>query len=242
MNAGSARRAIVRPPHRHRAARALLPRLRSHLTLPPARPTEVPDSGEAPPTRGGRHDGGFTLAEVTVSIMLISIVLAAVTSYFVSALGTVRLQSGRQSAIQLATDGLDRARTIESSSLVTGRDQQSVDAQWAAPVAGVDLSGTQEVFDTTAAGGAGASAALPTTATSVTVDGVTYRRYWYLGKCWQPAGTGNCTRTSSYAEMYRVIVAVTWSERGCPGNLCVYLASTLISDKYPDPVFNVNGG
>lgn len=188
-----------------------------------------------------RDDRGFALAEVVVSIMLIGIVLTAATNFFVSTTGTVRLQSGRQSAVQLATDALDTALVLEPATLTTGRDQQSVNAQWAAPVAGVDLSSTQKVYDGAASPGAGASAALPTTAKSVLVNGTTFQRYWYLGKCWQPQGTGDCTTAANYAEMYRVIVAITWTDRKCPGQLCVYVLSTLISGKFPDPLFNVNG-
>jgi len=182
------------------------------------------------------------MAEVVVSFMMITIVLTALTSFVVSTMGAVRLQNGRQGAVQLATDALDRVRTLEPASLVTGRDQQSVNTQWATPVTGVDLSGTQKVYDTTAAAGAGASAAVPTTSRSQVVGGIAYQRSWYLGKCWQPKGTGDCIATAGYAEMYRVVVAVTWTERGCSGQSCAYLASTLISSKYPDPLFNVNGG
>ena len=192
---------------------------------------------------GGRRgpDSGFTLVEVIVSVMLISIVLAALTAFFVSATRVTRLQGGRQTAVQLATESMERARKLEPASLPGGRDLQSVNTQWASPVAGVDLSGMQKVYDSAAASGAGASAALPTVREPVTLDGVTYGQYWYLGKCWQPKGGGDCTTSAAYAEMYRVIVAVTWADTTCGGG-CVYLTSTLFSSKYPDPLFNVNGG
>lgn len=186
-------------------------------------------------------DSGFTLVEVIVSILLISIVLSALTTFFVSTTGVTRLQGGRQAAVQLATEAMERARKIDPAALPTGRDQQSVTTQWNSPVAGVDLTGMQKVYDSTAANGAGATAALPTAVQSVTLDSVTYQESWYLGQCWQPKGGGDCTATSGYAAMYRVIVAVAWSDATCTGG-CVYLDSTLISSKYPDPLLNVNGG
>ena len=192
--------------------------------------------------RGRRGaDRGFSLVEVIVSVMLISIVLAALTSFFVSTMGVTRVQGGRQTGVQVATETADRVRKLEPASLVDGRDLQSVNTQWAAPVAGVDLSGMQKVYDSSAAIGAGASATLPTTYQAITLDGVTYKQYWYVGKCWQPKGGGDCSTSSSYAAMYRVIIAVTWSDSTCIGG-CVYLTSTLVSSKFPDPLFNVNGG
>ena len=185
-------------------------------------------------------DDGFGLVEAIVSIMLISIVLAALTTFFVSSMRVIRVQGGRQTAVQLATEAVERVRALEPATLVSGRDQQSVDAQFASPVAGVDLHDTQKVHDAHAASGAGASATLPTTYRTVTLDGVAYKQYWYLGKCWQPKGGGACTATSGYAALYRVIVAVTWTEAACTGG-CVYLTSTLISSKYPDPLFHVSG-
>jgi prepilin-type N-terminal cleavage/methylation domain-containing protein len=191
--------------------------------------------------QGQCADRGFAMTEVIVAILLITIVLTAVTTFFVSTTSTVRRQGGAQTAVQLAAEALDKVRMLEPVSLVTGRDQQSVNAQWSAPVAGADLADTQKVYDAAASAGAGASAALPTTAQSVVVDGVTYQRHWYLGKCWQPKGTGDCTASATYAEMYRIVVAVTWPDSTCPGHRCAYLVATLISSKFPDPLFNVNG-
>jgi len=185
-------------------------------------------------------DDGFGLVEVIVSIMLISMVLTSLTAYFVAAMRGTRLQGGQQTAVQLAAEAVEQARRLEPAALLTGRDQQSVTTQWTAPVAGVDLSGTQKAYDGSAASGAGASATLPTTYRAVTLDGVSYRQYWYVGGCWQPKGGGACTATSGYAAMYRVIVAVTWPDAGCPGD-CHYVTSTLVSSKFPDPLFNVNG-
>ena len=187
-----------------------------------------------------RADDGFTLVEVIVSIMVVGIVMGALTAFFVSGMSLTRMQGGRQVAVQLAVDAVERARKLEPASLLRGRDQQSVDTQWANPIAGVDLSGLRKVYDPAAASGAGASATLPTSHHTVTLDGVSYRQNWYVGACWQPQGGGACSTGSHYAEMYRVIVAVTWTDHNCAATGCVYVTATLISSKYPDPLFNVN--
>lgn len=189
----------------------------------------------------GRSDGGFTLVEVVVSIALVTIVMGALTAYFISVMSLTREQGGRQTAVQLAVDAVERVRKLEPAALVRGRDAQSVDAQWAAPVAGVDLADMARVHDAAAVAGAGATATLPTGYRTVTLDGVDYRQYWYLGQCWQPKGGGTCSTASNYAQMYRLVVAVTWPDRTCTGNRCGYVTSTLISGKHPDPLFNVNG-
>lgn len=188
-----------------------------------------------------RSDGGFTLAEVIVSIGLISVVMGALTTFFVSSLSAVRVQGSRQVAVQLAADGVERVRRLDPTAVIAGRDSQSVNAQWANPVPGVDLSGMQKVHDGEARNGAGASATLSTTYETVTVNGIPYRRYWYAGLCWQPRGGGDCTAVEGYAQMYRVIVAVTWTDHECAATGCRYVTSTLISSKFPDPLYNVNG-
>jgi prepilin-type N-terminal cleavage/methylation domain-containing protein len=187
-------------------------------------------------------DAGFTLVEMIVSITVISIVMAALAAFFVSSMRLTRMQGDRQTAIQLAADAMERAHKLEPAALPSGRDEVSVGTQWAHPVDGVDLSGMQQVSDPSAAIGAGASAPLRTTYEAVTLGAITYRRYWYLGTCWQPKDGGACSAAAGYAEMYRLVVAVTWTDNTCAEAGCRYVTSTLISAKFPDPLFNVNEG
>ena len=130
--------------------------------------------------RGWRRapdERGFTLVEVVVSITLTSIVLGALSSFFASTIRLTHLQEGRQTAVAVATEAMEAVRKLEPASLVIGRDQQSVDTQWANPVAGVSLSGMQKVYDASASSGTGGSANLPTTSQTVTLDGVAYQKY-----------------------------------------------------------------
>jgi prepilin-type N-terminal cleavage/methylation domain-containing protein len=195
-------------------------------------------------TRGRGPDAGFTLVEVLVAITLVAIVMTALTTFFVGAVSATSRQSGRQVATQLADDAAERVRSLKGSGLATGRDRASTDAQWGAPVAGVAayLTDMGKTWDPAAAFPAGATAPLPTTARPVTLNGLTYGQNWYLGTCWQPAGGGDCgTATGAgYVPFFRVVVAVTWSERHCPGGTCSYVTSTLVSSTSGEPVFNPN--
>ncbi|MDI6097330.1 putative Ig domain-containing protein [Actinoplanes sp. NEAU-A12] len=95
---------------------------------------------------------------------------------------------------------------------------------------------------------AGATAGLPTAPVDVLLGGVTYRQNWYLGICRQQLGSsGPCVSPDgpdpsparADVPFLRVVVAVTWPGRTCPGNVCTYVTSTLTSIT-EDPVFNLN--
>jgi hypothetical protein len=78
--------------------------------------------------------------------------------------------------------------------------------------------------------------------TPVKLNGVAYLRHWYLGRCWQSTVTGVCGETAATGTVpfFRVVVAVTWSERRCPGGACSYITATLVSAQPDDAVFNIN--
>lgn len=62
--------------------------------------------------RGQRADGGFVLLEAIVSIALITIMMTALTTLFVSAMKVTNHQRLSQSAVRLATDSIDNARGL----------------------------------------------------------------------------------------------------------------------------------
>jgi prepilin-type N-terminal cleavage/methylation domain-containing protein len=63
-------------------------------------------------TRREPADAGFTLVEVLASLAVISVVLAATTTFFIRAMSTIHLQGVRQAAIQVASDGMEQLRAV----------------------------------------------------------------------------------------------------------------------------------
>jgi type II secretory pathway pseudopilin PulG len=193
-----------------------------------------------------RPDRGFLLLEAAVAMAIIMIVMTAVTSFFVVTVRINREQQNAQVAAQVAGSGMALVYSVRGSAVITGRDAASSTAQWNALTSGVTpyLSGTVEAWDAAAATGSGPTATLPTTPQDTTVRGVTFHVSWYIGSCWQPAAGGTCaqTVTAGAVPMYRIVVAVTWTEAGCASSLCTYAHSVLISNANTDPVFNPGGG
>jgi prepilin-type N-terminal cleavage/methylation domain-containing protein len=189
------------------------------------------------------HDeAGFTLLETVVSISVISIVIAALGSFFVTTTRALRHQAATQTAAEIATHAISTVRSMRGAAIVSGRDRASTDAQWdnPAPGAAAYLADSARVWDEQAAAGAGATAAVPTAYQTVTLNRMDYRQYWYIGQCWQPAAGGDCGSTAAPVAMFRVVVAVTWPDHHCDGGTCGYVTSTLISSASDDPVFKIN--
>jgi prepilin-type N-terminal cleavage/methylation domain-containing protein len=196
-----------------------------------------------------RVDGGFTLVEVIVSLVLLAMVAVAVLGLFVGGMKDVAGLDRRQIAVAFAGQTMELVRTVSAvrdssgnSTLTAGRTHAAVDAQWTA-AAGADLSQTDEAWDTTATGSATPSVPLTSTRT---VGGVTFTSTNLVGTCWRPAAGGTCVRAASKVAssvlMYRVIVSVTWSEgagTSCSASTCSYALASLV-DPGSDPEFNVN--
>jgi prepilin-type N-terminal cleavage/methylation domain-containing protein len=196
-------------------------------------------------------DAGFTMVEMIVALVIIGIVMTALGSFFVTTVSATARQGTSQSAVQLADDGVEQARALQGVSVVNGRDCASSTTQWGSPVTGVAPYETDMTMacDSAAANGAGATASLPTTGKTTTVNGLTYTQNWYVGSCWQPIGGGACNTLATapnpvndpksvYASFYRVVVAVTWSDSVCKDSQCVFIAATLISNGQYEPLFN----
>ncbi|MFC4068226.1 Ig domain-containing protein [Actinoplanes subglobosus] len=204
---------------------------------------------------GTASDTGFTLVETVVAIMVVMVVTASLTGLFITTSRLAHLHGDKQTAIQLADDAMERVHALKVAAVLTGRDQKSVQAQWANPLSDVhamlDSAVTDLAYDDDAADGAGATAAVPTAPLERTLNGLTYRQYFYIGTCVRPsAASSECVAASVAANagksavipFYRVIVAVTWPGRLCTGNVCTYVSSSLIGSKTEEPVFNTNAG
>ncbi len=208
----------------------------------------------------GTGDGGFTLIETVVSLALIGTVMAALVPFLTGGLRSAHTQRDRQVAVQLANGAMERVRALARAGLLEGRSRPAVLGQWAQAPEAVRTAYASAMLcdwdrklssepaaacDSTATADAtapGVQAPLPTTPVEATVAGVRYLQNWYVGRCWQPAGANApCGSSAGGVEslLYmRVIVAVTWSHRDCPGAACVYRTTTLVSQA-ADPVFNL---
>ena len=219
------------------------------------------------PSAVGCDDDGFTIIEVLVSIAVISITMLSLGPLFVISMRVNHQQSDRQSAIQAADDAMERARALQVSAMLTGRDldsttQQAVTApdQVKALLVGDQNNGAglaapgqakqYLAYDKEATTDLGKTAILPTVPNPIKLSGVEYRQSWYIGKCGRPtpAEDGqpeNASRAcvagqtgSGYTPMYRVVVAVGWAGRFCPTE-CVYVSSSLISSTTQEPMFSI---
>lgn len=187
-------------------------------------------------------EAGYSLIELMVAMAVISIVMSSLATFFTTTISVTNAQSNSQTAIQLVNDALERVRALKGSAVTTGRDQTRTAAQWATASSVVNpyLTTMVQAYDSTAT--TSSTAALPTTAQTVTINSVPFSQNWYVGRCWQPVLGGDCTatQTSGAVAFYRVVAAVGWTGRRCPATGCVQLASTLVSSASSEPVFNSN--
>ena len=190
------------------------------------------------------------LLESIITISLITVIMTALASFFLTAISSTGQQRSRQLATQIADSAVENIRGMHTSDLVIGRDTASVNSQFSSAPASVQTwNATMErAVDSSAASGAGASAAIPTVAVAQTANNIAYSVNNYLGWCWVAVGsaTANCNTASkptsnpnSAIAYLRAVVAVTWSDRHCAATICAYLTATLISVD-GDPTFNLN--
>ncbi len=186
------------------------------------------------------HDGGFTLIEVVVSLLLLAIVSTAALGLFIRSLASGDVQSQRQQAVELASQQIELVRALPVHSLVTGRTQAEVDALWASPGA-VDTSQSAKLWDPLAT--ATTADTVPTVRT-VTLNSVNYTVKTFVDRCYEAATGASCgpTAGSGAVAMIRVAVGVTWSPGstsvcGTATGSCGYAATTLF-DPSSDPTFN----
>ena len=202
---------------------------------------------------GGRRlagdDDGFSLVEVTISLVLLTITMTAALSLFVRALGNTDVQAQRQQAITIANDQLEQVRTVEWSQLLNGRGSAAVLNIWGWNSA--LTTGSVMQSDATASAG---SVGTIKTIEEVPVDGVKYQMRTYIDLCYLPTtGSTTCGATAAGGRaMYRITVSVAWSPkktRKCdatesqatyPNDRCQEYVVTTLRDKSSDATFNTN--
>jgi prepilin-type N-terminal cleavage/methylation domain-containing protein len=195
----------------------------------------------------GAPDAGFTLVEVLVATMVIGTVMTALTTFFITSLSVTSQQRAKQTAIQLAADGIEQVRALGVSGIGVGRNSTRAKIEWDnAPSAVVPyLANTQLYVPDATESGAGSGGtvpaeALPSAPQQVTINKIDYRLVWYVGRCWQQLNSTLCqNRPADPVPFLRAVVAVSWPDRHCPAARCYYVASTLVGGAQPDPLFTV---
>lgn len=199
-------------------------------------------------------DGGFTLIEMIVSLMLMGVIMAASVPFLVNSLAVVARSGAQQFAVQVANDAIEQVRALRGASLLVGRGQARSTAQWIAAPSEVQpyLSPLKLAWDpslTDPASTLGDQAPVSTGTQSITLSGNTYSRNIYIGECIQQVGSayGACTNPdapdpdpdSIDSPFFAVVVSVAWRHGACSSNRCVFVAWTLVSAAL-DPTFGLN--
>jgi prepilin-type N-terminal cleavage/methylation domain-containing protein len=201
---------------------------------------------------GGAPDPGFTLVEVMVAIVLLSIVVVAGGGFMIRAMNSSAGLNSRQGAVTVANQAMERVRAVNPtfdgagvSPLVYGRSQTDSVALWtAAAAAGLATGGTYTGGGITpydaAAWSAGGVQNLPFS-TIVSQGSQSYTVRTLIGTCVKLVATAACDRSLLGYEMFRAVIWVTWTppSGGCSGQGCSYTSTSLI-DPSQDQVFNSN--
>ncbi|WAX58670.1 putative Ig domain-containing protein [Jatrophihabitans cynanchi] len=197
--------------------------------------------------RRASDEDGFVLLESIVAISIITIIMSALGVMFLGTMASANQQRAKQGAIQVADSTLETLRGLHPSSLISGRDQSSVSAQFGAATTLVApwLATMDQAYDTAAAAGSGATAKVPTSPTTVKPNTISYAVNQYLGSCYlnTDVTNSNCVpkaqAPAGAAEFVRAVIAVSWTGAHCNLASCSYVTATLLSPM-SDPVFKLN--
>ena len=173
------------------------------------------------------REDGFTLIEILVAMVLMSIIMGSLAVFFIGAQKSTNALRQRQAATVIANDAMDHAHSISTDKLLWHRDKASSDAMWASPVPGVDLSSMSELYDTVSSPAPANNAGLvaydktfaPTgaplqtgtqtkdwtyvtpisapTPQPFTKNSTPYSVTTYVGQCYIPHGGGTCVKTGT---------------------------------------------
>ena len=182
-----------------------------------------------------------------MSAAVMGIVLTGLSTFFVQAISTSHLQGQQQVGVRLVADAMGALRAPEVAALLA--DRAPCASACPAPVtkavpllAGVqrwDAAGAPTSV-TTVAPATSPAFPVPPNSSAVTVNGMTYQRFLYLGKCWQQTAGSACTDDGTQPiAMVRAVVAASWPSHVCGAGTCSVATSTLFSaGASGDPIFN----
>lgn len=201
-------------------------------------------------------DRGFSLVEVMLALVLLSLIMASMGGLFIKGIRHSGDLQRRQAAVTLAQQALEAARAVSATpdasgcvKLLQGRSAAAVAVQWAeAPTAVTSVTDQASAPGTCSLSAVVPLQGLPGAAGSATdpvlLQNLPYTVQTYIGTCVLTSSRASCLRATDVPggspTLYRVVARVTWSGAGCNGSTCEYSASTLL-DPSSDPVFNVRG-
>jgi type II secretory pathway pseudopilin PulG len=196
--------------------------------------------------RSRRDDRGFVLLESVIAIGLITVIMTAMTTFFVTTMTSSAKQRAQQAAVQLADSGIQKARSLGATGAYAGRTTTAVNTQWATAPAITDpvrtwLTSMQQATDSSGS----ATVALPTIAVTQNINNVNYSVNYYIGWCWRTTAVSGdaaaCVSGSATGDipLVRTVVAVTWAGQYCPSNACSYITASLLNGT-ADSAFNTN--
>ncbi|GAB2607964.1 hypothetical protein Aab01nite_61690 [Paractinoplanes abujensis] len=204
---------------------------------------------DSEPERG--QEDGFTLIELIVTLGIITVVMTSLTVFVVGARKVARYGAQRNTAARLVVDGMEKARGMRGSALLGGRQQCLTSCADVVSAQAGDLLGTSITRWDAAGPGTlaipqagpqpdGSVVSTPADPEVVQLDGVPFRRYYYLGACWQPpVGNGvaglTCGAATTAAPLVRLVVAVTWRDPQCTAGTCSTAEAALFSTAIVDP-------
>jgi hypothetical protein len=161
--------------------------------------------------------------------------MASLSTYFVSSMRVSRGEAQAQTAVRIAQAGMEQARGYGGPTLLVGRARCGTC---------VNVSGYDRGYlsDTTRwdarVSGVTPAVPLPDNPEVSVVNGITYYRYYFLGKCWQAASGGICSTNSTLpVQMVRMVIGVLWFDSACAYTMCIRATSALFSADPIDPVF-----
>lgn len=207
--------------------------------------------------RDHARDGGFTLLEVVVAMLLVGVVATAALGFTVSGVSRSASIQQRQSAVEVANQAMEQVRALSAAAmsgtpvtgLVKGRTSAAVAAQWAAS-SNPDRAITWQSSDSAATS---SSPVVPLTQT-VALGGRSFTVSTLIGTCYRvrASTTGPCLRQGTaepasdptYVPLARVMVEVSWTPVAagtCASAACVYRATALV-DPSDDLTWNPTTG
>lgn len=200
------------------------------------------------------------LLESLVTIALITVIMTALTTFFITTVSSTAKQRSQQSAIQIANTAVEYARGVGAAGVLVGRTEGAFggDAPLGCPsppsppgppvsVVVADVRVSPWLAGMTALGsGPDSLRILKTTPLPTCQLGTNkFQVYNFIGWCWR-SGSDSATsaacvkpRTTGTIQYVRSVVAVTWPDNRCTNQQCVYVTATLLNGT-TEPTFNFN--